>query len=84
VIDFDRGKWRRGYLTTIAAALLVVMLPSAWLFLTIGFQDSMGNPRNNSLTDHLRVYAAAFAPLLIPSLLIYWDWRPSRRPKPER
>ena len=71
-------RFRRGWSTTIAVALLIVFVPWAWFALMTGFQDSMGTPINTGLAEHIYVYAIAFGPLLIPALLLCWGWRRSR------
>jgi hypothetical protein len=72
-------RFRRGYFITIAIALLFVLIPWAWFILMTGFQDSMGNPRNTTLAEHLYVYAVALMPLLVPAFLIYWAFRPTTK-----
>jgi hypothetical protein len=67
-----------GALTGLALPIIVVFVLWAILVFSIGFEDSMGRPRNSDLLGHVRGYSIALLPLLIPAFLIYKDWKAKR------
>jgi hypothetical protein len=66
----------KGYFSVLVGlALFVICIPWTLFAIGIGFQDSMGAPRNSDLGGHVRVYTIALMPFLLPAFLLYQTWR---------
>src|SRR5258708_11765353 len=61
---------------------LMICIFCAPFTIVMGFQDSMGVPRNTSLAGHIRVDLITLSPFLLPAFLLYriLRARPKLRP----
>jgi hypothetical protein len=66
----------KGYFSVLVGlAIFVICIPWALFVIGIGFEDSMGVPRNSGLGGHARVYTIALVPFLLPAFLLYRTFR---------